>query len=323
MLQITVVKYSLCFGLMLVISQAFTQANDKRFYGIRDNELPDSIGCHYYEILYTNTDRSAVDTLRSYYCETKSLRSIEPVEKSTLRHGMIKRFDKQGNLILTGNFRQGSPEKIEQYYPNGKSKSVELYEMATTFDRSDSSRILFYWDSLGIVQVENGNGQCTCYLSEYYEGADYQVGKVVNGRPDGTWKGFHKDGRLSFEETYKEGALQSGISYDSLSNRYVYQKIKDTAIPPGGMITFYQFVSKNLRYPAPARRKGIEGKVYIEFVVEKDGSRSQHKLIQRIGGGCDEEALEVVKKAPNWNPGRMRGQLIRQRFIVPITFKLG
>jgi TonB family protein len=323
MIQLTKSRFILHIALMLFMSNSFAQEISKRYYGNDDNELRDSVGCYYYELLTLRTDQTAVDTIKSYYCDTNSLRSIEPIEKGSLRHGIMKRFDKQGNLILTGTFRQGSPEIIEQYYPNGKQQSIEVYDLATSFDRSDSSRIMFYWDSLGNVQVDNGKGQCTCYLSEYYEGADYQVGQVLKGRPNGTWKGFYKDGMLYFEEIYQDGAFQSGISYDSLSNRYVYQKIKETAMPPGGIITFYQFVSRSLKYPASARRNGTEGKVFIEFIVEKDGTISQHKVIHGIGGGCDEEALEVVKKAPRWNPGRMRGQLIRQRFIVPITFKLG
>ena len=78
----------------------------------------------------------------------------------------------------------------------------------------------------------------------------------------------------------------------------------------------------NIKYPEVARTSGITGTVYVQFVVEKDGSISDVKVVRGIGGGCDEEAVRVVKSMPRWKPGKQRGQPVRVYFTLPIEFKL-
>ncbi len=91
----------------------------------------------------------------------------------------------------------------------------------------------------------------------------------------------------------------------------------------GGMDAFYKYVSKEMRYPLDARKKGIEGKVYVQFVVEKDGSISQVEAVKGIGGGCDEEAERVIRNSPAFNPGKQRGMPVRVRMVMPVLFKIG
>jgi len=90
----------------------------------------------------------------------------------------------------------------------------------------------------------------------------------------------------------------------------------------GGIGEFYKFVSKNLKYPAQARRMGIEGKVFVNFVVDKDGSLSDIKVVKGIGAGCDVEVERIINKSPKWNPGKQRGNPVRVRMMMPITFRL-
>jgi protein TonB len=78
-----------------------------------------------------------------------------------------------------------------------------------------------------------------------------------------------------------------------------------------------------MRYPAEARRKGVEGRVFIEFVINEDGSISNTKPLKGIGAGCDEEALRVVANSPAWIPAKQDGKTVRQRMVVPIVFSLG
>ena len=92
--------------------------------------------------------------------------------------------------------------------------------------------------------------------------------------------------------------------------------------PVGGMRAFYQYVGNNLKYPKRASRMGVEGRVFVEFIVEKDGSLTDVKIAKGIGAGCDEEALRVLNSAPNWNPGKQRGNPVRVRMVMPIMFKL-
>lgn len=103
----------------------------------------------------------------------------------------------------------------------------------------------------------------------------------------------------------------------------IFKIVEETPTPKGGLSTFYKYLSKNLKYPAQARRMGIEGKVFLSFVIEKDGSITDIKVLKGIGAGCDEEAIRVMKSAPNWNPGKQRGNPVRVRYFFPFVFKLG
>ena len=103
----------------------------------------------------------------------------------------------------------------------------------------------------------------------------------------------------------------------------IFMVVEDQPEPEGGLQAFYDFVGKNMEYPAQARRMGVEGKVFVQFVVDKDGSLTDVKAVKGIGAGCDEEAVEIVKSAPKWKPGKQRGKAVRVRMIIPITFKLG
>jgi len=91
---------------------------------------------------------------------------------------------------------------------------------------------------------------------------------------------------------------------------------------PGGWKAFYEYVASNMSYPTPARRMGLEGKVFIQFVVDQNGEISQIEVTRGIGYGCDEEAINVLKNCPKWSPGKQRGQPVKVRMSLPITFKL-
>lgn len=103
----------------------------------------------------------------------------------------------------------------------------------------------------------------------------------------------------------------------------IFTIVEDPAMPQGGYQAFYDFVAKKLKYPAQARRMGIEGKVYVEFIVDRDGSLTNVRSIKGIGAGCDEEAVRVIQSAPKWSPPKQRGQPVKQKIVLPITFKLG
>ncbi len=103
----------------------------------------------------------------------------------------------------------------------------------------------------------------------------------------------------------------------------VFLVVEDPATPPGGYPAFYEYIAKNLKYPAQARRMGIEGKVFVQFVVDTNGALTEVQAVKGIGAGCDEEAVRVIKGAPKWSPPKQRGKAVKQRIIVPIVFQLG
>jgi len=82
------------------------------------------------------------------------------------------------------------------------------------------------------------------------------------------------------------------------------------------------YLGNNIKYPQLARESNIQGIVYVSFIVEANGSISNVKLARGIGGGCDDEAVRVVKDMPKWNPGKQRGKPVRVQFNLPVRFIL-
>ncbi len=91
---------------------------------------------------------------------------------------------------------------------------------------------------------------------------------------------------------------------------------------PGGQSAFIKFLSRNLKYPVIAVEKGIEGKVLVSFIIEKNGRLSNIKILRGIGYGCDEEAIRVLEKCPEWKPGIQNKQKVRVAYTLPINFSL-
>ena len=91
---------------------------------------------------------------------------------------------------------------------------------------------------------------------------------------------------------------------------------------PGGNDSLYAFIGRNIKYPEAAKKNKIEGRVFVTFVIEKDGQVSSAKILRDIGGGCGEEALRVVNSMPKWKPGTQRGNPVRVQFNLPIMFQL-
>ncbi|RLD23601.1 MAG: energy transducer TonB [Bacteroidetes bacterium] len=102
----------------------------------------------------------------------------------------------------------------------------------------------------------------------------------------------------------------------------IFVIVEDAPTPQGGMAAFYQHVNDNIKYPRQAQSMSIEGKVFVQFVVGKNGGLTDVQVIRGIGGGCDEEAIRVVKLSPAWNAGKQRGRPVRVKMVLPITFKI-
>ena len=94
--------------------------------------------------------------------------------------------------------------------------------------------------------------------------------------------------------------------------------------PSGGMEGFYEFVHENLTYPEKAKSEGIEGRVFIRFVVTKEGEITQEQVVKGVHAQLDKEALRVLKMSPNWTPGQLTegGPFCSVRMILPFVFRI-
>ena len=91
---------------------------------------------------------------------------------------------------------------------------------------------------------------------------------------------------------------------------------------PGGIQEMMKFLSENVKYPQAASKAGIQGRVIITFIVEKDGSISSAKVVKSVTEELDAEALRVVNAMPKWTPGKQKGQPVRVKYTIPISFRL-
>ncbi len=107
-----------------------------------------------------------------------------------------------------------------------------------------------------------------------------------------------------------------------VEDNQVYTFVEQNAEFPGGMEALNKFISKNVKYPAQARRMGTEGKVFVSFVINKDGTLEDVSVVKGISAECDKEAMRVVQMMPNWKPGKQNGKAVRVKFIYPFNFKL-
>lgn len=105
-------------------------------------------------------------------------------------------------------------------------------------------------------------------------------------------------------------------------NADVFTVVEQMPEFPGGEQAMNDFLWKNLKYPQMAKDKGIQGKVWLSFVVDKDGTIKDVEVLRGIGGGCDEESVRVVKLMPKWKPGYQSGKPVMVKFRFPINFIL-
>jgi len=91
---------------------------------------------------------------------------------------------------------------------------------------------------------------------------------------------------------------------------------------PGGMEAFYKFLGANLKYPATAIAKNVQGNVFLSFIIEEDGTVSNVKADNKLGSGTEEEAVRVLKLSKKWNPGKDKGVAVRTAYKLPVKFSL-
>ena len=125
-----------------------------------------------------------------------------------------------------------------------------------------------------------------------------------------------------FTFTLSEHLFEQLLDIATSEEDTVYQIVEEMPKFPGGEKALMDYVSNNVKYPEEAKNKNIAGRVFVSFVVEKDGSIGEVKVLRGIGGGCDEEAVRVIKGMPKWKPGMQKGKPVRVSYQIPIYFKL-
>jgi protein TonB len=109
-------------------------------------------------------------------------------------------------------------------------------------------------------------------------------------------------------------------STSGTSKTYIW--VEEMPMFPGGEDAMLKYISNNIKYPVDAREANITGIVYLSFIVDKEGEIKNIEILKGIGGGCEEEAVRVIKKMSKWKPGKQNGQSVNVQFKLPISFKI-
>ena len=129
-------------------------------------------------------------------------------------------------------------------------------------------------------------------------------------------------------DTAKQNRQRDAMQHrmDSLSNvpfdQKIFSAVEQEPQFPGGLEKFYNYLQNNLKYPEKAQDQNVQGKVRVNFVVEKDGSLSNFEIRQSLSQETDAEAIRVLKNCPKWKPGMQGGRPVRVEYSVPISFPL-
>jgi TonB family protein len=127
---------------------------------------------------------------------------------------------------------------------------------------------------------------------------------------------------IACTEPMAQEVVERRVSNQIDKSGEVFTIVEQSAMPRDGISEFYKELSNALEYPEQARNMGVEGRVFVEFIVNKRGELSDFKVLKGIGAGCDAAAMKALAEMTNWIPGTVKGQAVRQKMVIPITFKL-
>ena len=222
-----------------------------------------------------------------------------------------------------------STDALTSWYPDGQIKEIRTGARDRQIGAPQQDKVIAFWDSTGKQLVADGNGQATFIArrKSYKDTIQYtsfiEQGNFKNGLKHGDWSGRYADGSYFYKETYWDGAFKGGKNRTGLADTVYYGVIEQQPEFPGGMAGLGKFLSENLQYPANAQKAGVQGKVFVSFVVCTDGTLCDYTVMKGVHPDVDQEALRVVKKmSGRWKPGVQRGQKVRVKYNLPINFSL-
>jgi len=261
-----------------------------------------------------------------------------------LYDGDFTEYYLNGNKLSYTTYDKFSITSQTIYYPNGLVSWVKQYNIthpnaANTWETQTKEFIITCNDAEGKAEVTDGNGYFKNYLplintklgsektdSPIFTNADhvldYEEGPVKNKLRDGVWKGENKIFGYNYIENYKAGKFIDGTSTDKNGIKYHYTNREEEGEYKGGIEAFYDYLSKTIRYPPHSREKKIQGKVFVTFVIEKDGSLHDIKVLRAPSEEIGIETTRVIAASPLWKPCLLRGILVRQQYTVPVSFTL-
>lgn len=243
----------------------------------------------YYRTIEKSGDKYLV---KDFYLENNQVQmeaECSSVTPEIVMDGKAAWYYKNGQIEAAGICEAG--ERVgpwKAYYSDGTSKEDVEYKSGVPIYRQ-------YWSTDGKPVLQNGQGQL-----------------VEN-----------EEGKLRITD-FKDSLMAAVYYVDEVKSDTIYMLVEKPADYIGGIQSLYEHIGKQLagKYPKQARRMGVEGRVFIQFVIDKTGEIAESFVLRGIGAGCDEVAIEAFNTLSKWNPAMHDGKCVKQTMVLPVVFKL-
>jgi len=219
--------------------------------------------------------------------------------------------NRQSNIIYDDHGQEVG--NVVRFYPNGK-----LYCYTAHFF-TDKLLLIECRDSTGKILAENGKGNWI-KLDENTLKFESE-GPVVDSLENGIWHGNFDDSS-KYDCLFEKGIGKSGVGYDKYGHAHPFTQMRVNPAFEKGVPDFIKYLSGEIHYPDADRKNDVQGRVIVTFIVEKDGSVSDVKVLRSPDKTLADEALRVVSASPPWHPGLEYGLPVRVQYTVPIAFSL-
>ncbi|RQO32310.1 hypothetical protein DBR32_01485 [Taibaiella sp. KBW10] len=312
--------WAFCSIFFLCVSASLqAQDNHAIYFNQKWAVIPQKDTASFYRIYTPKTNLIEVN---DFYINDTLQMTGQITLKDSLKTGIYKYYDEQGRLSSEMPYIKGKRQgKNLDYYPNG----TIAYEVS--YNENFQTGYRNSYDTLGVLLskerfLDDPDAVRTIFASD----TSWQklAENDCHGFLDGKSYYYYPNGKTASEELYEKGHFVSANFFDPSGQVVYYDHEKEsTAAMPSFQGNYTSYLSKAIKYPKEARRKKIEGRVIVAFVVEKDGSVGQLKVINSVHPLLDEEALRVVAATSSlWKPGRIHNLPIRVYFSAPIKFTL-
>lgn len=294
------------------VSLAQTSEDRKVYLDSLFKETTNTDGPYYRVVEDENTNKEEYKFKIFYKSGKVYMEGNTRSNKSLLQNGFITTYFENGNKKEEYYSDKGSIAGSQTaWYENGVKKYIKDYYKEKN-ELISTVRINQFWDKNNIQKVIDGNG-----YFEDEENQCYEKGKLQNGVKIGRWEGADKKFKITFKEDYENGKLINGVCIDSSATEHSYSAVRENAKPRKGYEHFYKYIGKKFRFTK--KTDGQSGKIILSFIVEKNGTISDIKVLRSAGEGLDNEAIRLIEAYPDWEPGKYRGQIARIHYSIPIT----
>jgi TonB family protein len=228
-------------------------------------------------------------TVRDYYISGKIRNVFEctEVSPSLKRNGKFISYYENGNIEEEGTYKSGMGTGLfKTYYEDGKPKQETMYE--------GKMRYLHYWTKDGVDELADGEG-------------------LIEGSSTAENKTYQAIRNFSVVESF-------GVH--RITGDTVYTLVETMPEYPGGYGEMMMAITRAIQYPESARKQGIKGTIFVEFIISRQGKTGEIKVLRGINAECDAEAVKAISKLKNWTPGKKNGKPVAVKTVLPVNFHL-